>query len=67
MTALSEFIDAAVSVYRDDPDDHVLSLGDWLESNEGRQFDASLRVTVGDFRRWQRLLTNLTKTALETQ
>lgn len=60
MTSLVEFVDAALSVYRADPDDHVLSLGDWIESNQGRQFDASLRVTVGDFRRWREFLNHVT-------
>lgn len=53
---LAQFAWLIASLYRDKPNEHVLSIGEWLPppapGYELPLFRATVRVTVGDFRRW---------------
>lgn len=53
--SLEAFARLVANLYRDKPDDHEITLGDWMPSPvDGRPllFCGTLRVTVGHFRRW---------------
>lgn len=53
--SLREFARLVANLYRESPDDHVVTLGDWEESpvtDRHPLFHGAVRVTVGDFRRW---------------
>jgi hypothetical protein len=52
---LEQFARLIANLYGDETDDCVLSIGDWKPSPvAGRPdlFHSTVRVTVGDFRRW---------------
>ena len=54
--ALDVFARLVANLYRHEPDDCVITLGDWQPSpvhGDARPlFHGTIRVTVGDFRRW---------------
>jgi hypothetical protein len=54
--SLEQFARLIANLYRKEDDDHVLTVGDWLPSpvpgDPEPLFHGSVRVTVGDFRRW---------------
>lgn len=53
--SLEQFASVVAGLYRNEPDDCVVTLGDWQPSPvPGRPelFHGTIRVTVGDFRRW---------------
>lgn len=53
---LEQFARLIANLYRKQPDDHVLTIGDWIPSpvsgDREPLFCGTVRVTVGDFRRW---------------
>ena len=53
---LEHFARLVANLYRAEPDDCVLTLGDWQPSpvpgDREPLFHGTIRVTVGDFRRW---------------
>lgn len=53
---LEQFALIMANLYRAYPDDQVVTLGDWQPSpvpgDRAPLFHATVRVTVGDFRRW---------------
>jgi len=54
--SLEQFARLVANLYRKEDDDHVLTVGDWLPSpvpgDPEPLFHGTIRVTVGDFRRW---------------
>ncbi len=52
---LAVFARLVANLYRHEPDECVITLGDWQSSpvaDRAPLFHGTLRVTVGDFRRW---------------
>jgi hypothetical protein len=53
---LRHFLQTVVNQFESYPDDEVLTLGDWLESNDPAEPDLCFRgvfkIKVGDFRAW---------------
>jgi hypothetical protein len=53
---LKQFAGLVANLYRAYPDECVITLGDWQPSPAADRspiFHGTIRVTVGDFRRWQ--------------
>lgn len=54
--ALDVFARLVANLYRHEPDETVITLGDWQPSpvsgDRDPLFHGTIRVTVGDFRRW---------------
>jgi hypothetical protein len=47
----AEFIKIVVDLYRDKPDDEVISLGHWHPmTHEPPMFSAQIRITLGELR-----------------
>lgn len=55
--SLAQFAVVVANLYRDEPDECVITIGDWQPSPvEGRPeiFHGTIKANVGDFRRWSR-------------
>jgi hypothetical protein len=53
--SLEQFALVVANLYRKEPDECVVTLGDWQPSPVQEReplFHGTIRVTVGDFRRW---------------
>jgi hypothetical protein len=55
MMTLDQMARLVANLYRDYPDAHVITIGDWLPhpiQGQPDVFHGTVRFTVGDFRRW---------------